>query len=79
MHRSSSPKPPYPTPRDYVDQWERFATGNVPKGTWGCTGVNIPAGQGCTGAGPASTFHIPGTIGGTSVGCTINDDLTIPR
>jgi hypothetical protein len=71
------PKPAYPTPRDFVDQWERFATGNVPKGTWGCTGVNVPAGQGCTGAGQAGTFHIPGTIGGTSVGCTISNDLTI--
>lgn len=74
----AAPKPPYPTPRDYVDQWERFATGAVPKGTWGCTGVNIPAGQGCTGAGPAGTYRIPGTIGGTSVDCSIASDLTIP-
>jgi hypothetical protein len=62
------PKPAYPTPRDYVDQWERFATGNVPKGTWGCTGVGAPAG--CTAAGPANTFRITGGA------CTITSDTT---
>jgi len=71
------PRPVYPTPRDYVDQWERFATGNVPKGTWGCTGVNAPAGQGCTGAGPVGTYRIPGTIAGQSVNCNINNDLIV--
>ena len=71
------PKPAYPTPRDYVDQWERFATGTVPKGTWGCAGSGSPA-VACTGAGAAGTYRIPGTIGGSSVGCTISSDLTIP-
>jgi hypothetical protein len=55
------PELPRPEPRDYVDQWQRYAQ-NV------LNNAAFPTG---------TTDKIPGTAGGRTVDCNIGNDLTV--